>query len=374
MRRSLSLRAAGIPESSRSRCCCAAQTTRLLPFPRPASGHYGGGRANRKTFAAETTTSAVRRTSSGCGPRRDVGTTIPELHGRSEATLGLVVQLQGVLDTFAEQVQDFTGEVPPIDPSDPGGFRGRNAPDISENANYDAGYTATYTPDTGVQRTYRYGGGISYVAPQMPAATALMNELSYRRLGFLNPGLYRLDRQHQIERLGDHSAPGQDIVPLNPWNEAKFGSTWDPRILTRRGYDQTTGLGIPNFGALYKTQSEDRWRALGSRTAWRSTVGFGSHPGHRPPDDEDRFRCPYGPSAQPEANCPRRLRRSAVDAHPASCFSAPALAGAPRAWTIHGHCRVRTRPLPSRTCPDNYRRIKDFRDKPLIPMGLRANS
>jgi hypothetical protein len=84
---------------------------------------------------------------------------------------------------------------PPKDLADlPANFPGRNVPDISLNADPDTGYILLYTSDQTGFSVEQFGGGTSFVAPQINGITALYAQALGHRVGLLNIPLYQLLR------------------------------------------------------------------------------------------------------------------------------------------------------------------------------------
>ncbi len=77
----------------------------------------------------------------------------------------------------------------------PAKFAGRNVPDVSLNADPYTGYTIGYTSSaSGKYGVLTFAGGTSFVAPQLAGITQLLDENAGKRIGFLNPILYRQAR------------------------------------------------------------------------------------------------------------------------------------------------------------------------------------
>lgn len=122
----------------------------------------------------------------------------------------------------------------------PANFPGRNVPDISLNADPNTGYALWYTSDfTGFQIVPNYGG-TSFAAPQLSGVTALFDQGLGHRIGLLNPQLYGLVL-FDLAYTG-HNAPLRDITA---------GDNWFYK--GARGYDQATGIGVPDVANLYQT-------------------------------------------------------------------------------------------------------------------------
>ena len=122
------------------------------------------------------------------------------------------------------------------------GRRGRGVPDIAGNASPYSGYPIIVN---GVSQT-EYG--TSAVAPLYAGLMAVINAKTRRRVGYLNPTLYRLGRT-LFRDIND----GRN----NLW---KTGCQTAPSYVSRQGWDACTGLGVFNgsglLAALYKTAKQ----------------------------------------------------------------------------------------------------------------------
>jgi kumamolisin len=119
---------------------------------------------------------------------------------------------------------------PPTDDFDlPAHFLGRNVPDVSFNADPDTGYSLFYTSNRHGFEVETFGGGTSFVSPQLNGVTALLAQNAGHRLGLLNVELYNLSR------LG--LAQGRHAV-INP---ISTGDNWFYKA--RDGYSPAVGLG-----------------------------------------------------------------------------------------------------------------------------------
>ena len=131
----------------------------------------------------------------------------------------------------------YTGEDRGLFARLPANYAGRNVPDISMNADSLSGYYIYSTPDGGLISGY---GGTSFVAPQLNGITALINQDAGRRVGFMNPQLYRLLRRYGY-RAG------------SPFRDINRGSNWFWQGVN--GYDPATGIGTPNAVRLSRLLS-----------------------------------------------------------------------------------------------------------------------
>ncbi len=126
----------------------------------------------------------------------------------------------------------------------PAHYRGRNVPDISFNADPNTGYVLYYTSDVSGFGEQNYGGGTSFVAPQLNGVTALLDQSLHQRIGFLNPPLYFLALTGQA--YGGPNAPLHAIA---------YGDNWFYH--GSNGYNPGAGLGtldVANFVEILRDQ------------------------------------------------------------------------------------------------------------------------
>jgi kumamolisin len=140
---------------------------------------------------------------------------------------------------FGQTQLDYSQTPPAFVVTLPGGFAGRNVPDLSLNSDPQTGYQVYYTDDQGVFSVQSGWGGTSFAAPQFNGVTALFNQAVGRRVGLLNFALYDLVRFGVAYRGSE--APLRDITSGDDW----FYHAHD-------GYDQGTGLGVPDVSNLLK--------------------------------------------------------------------------------------------------------------------------
>ena len=124
----------------------------------------------------------------------------------------------------------------------------RGLPDISMNAAISDG-VLLYESLQGPGTWGAGGGGTSAATPEFAAIIAIADQMAHKRLGLINPYLYRLERRH---------APG--IVDITRGSNtvafhANQGTDTGPIITVhgyraRRGYDLVTGVGTPNAARL----------------------------------------------------------------------------------------------------------------------------
>jgi kumamolisin len=115
----------------------------------------------------------------------------------------------------------------------PSFYPGRNVPDVSFNADPETGYVLYYTSSSSGFGIDSYGGGTSFVAPQLNGVTALLGESLHGRLGLLNYSLYWFEQTGQGYR-------GSDA----PFNAITQGDNWFYR--GSNGYNPGAGIGTLN--------------------------------------------------------------------------------------------------------------------------------
>ncbi len=126
----------------------------------------------------------------------------------------------------------------------PGFYPGRNVPDISFNADPETGYVIYYTSSVSGFEIDSYGGGTSFVAPQLNGVSALIGDyLNGSRLGLLNFPIYHLGRSGQGYR-GPHP----------PFHAIPDGDNWFYH--GRNGYNPAVGFGtldVSNFAKVLRS-------------------------------------------------------------------------------------------------------------------------
>jgi kumamolisin len=148
--------------------------------------------------------------------------------------------ISGIETTAFGQTQlDYSQTPPAFVVTLPGGYRGRNVPDLSLNSDPQTGYQVYYTDDQGVFSVQTGWGGTSFAAPQFNGVTALFNQAVGRRVGLLNFALYDLVRFGNPYRGSE--APLRDITNGDNWHYSAHG-----------GYDQASGLGVPDVANLLR--------------------------------------------------------------------------------------------------------------------------
>jgi kumamolisin len=148
--------------------------------------------------------------------------------------------VQGIQATAFNQTQlDYSQTPPAFVVTLPGGYWGRNVPDLSLNSDPQTGYQVYYTDDKMVFSIQTGWGGTSFAAPQFNGVTALFNQAVGHRVGLLNFALYDLARFGVAYR--GPQAPLRDISAGDNWGYKAHG-----------GYDQASGLGVPDVWNLLR--------------------------------------------------------------------------------------------------------------------------
>ncbi|WP_083340479.1 S53 family peptidase [Chromobacterium vaccinii] len=139
-----------------------------------------------------------------------------------------------------QQLVDSSQNPPQVVATLPADFKGRNVPDISMNGDPETGYVVYYTSSKTGFSIQTNNGGTSFVAPQLAGIAALLNQSLGGRLGLLNFSLYGLVATgHAYHGSSRHGAPLRDITAGNNWG-----------YNAHRGYDQATGVGVPDVANL----------------------------------------------------------------------------------------------------------------------------
>jgi kumamolisin len=118
----------------------------------------------------------------------------------------------------------------------PANYAGRNVPDVSFNADPETGYLVVYTSSVSGFGAQPFWGGTSFVAPQLNGVAALLDQYVGKRVGFLNPALYKLAASNSTN---------------SPLNAVTAGDNWF--YAGSKAYNPAAGLGtldVYNF-ALY---------------------------------------------------------------------------------------------------------------------------
>jgi subtilase family serine protease len=137
-------------------------------------------------------------------------------------------------------------------------FPGRVVPDISMDGDPTTGFLVGQTQqfpagDGGVQYGEYRIGGTSLSSPLFAGLMALADDLSGSPHGFINPTLYSLAGSSSITDVTHADGAAVRVDYINSVNDKK-GTVTSVRtfdfagltISTGPGYDNTTGLGVPN--------------------------------------------------------------------------------------------------------------------------------
>ena len=118
----------------------------------------------------------------------------------------------------------------------------RGVPDVAYNAGVNGGvlthcgicnFTIGQDPSAPIFFLF---GGTSAGSPQWSGLITIADQLAHRRLGFINPALYRISRIPGLYKQAFH-----DITVGNN-DVSEIGTGYD----TAKGWDPVTGLGTPN--------------------------------------------------------------------------------------------------------------------------------
>jgi len=111
---------------------------------------------------------------------------------------------------------------------------GRGVPDVSYDAGVNGG-VIIYCSGCGGPASYYLSGGTSAGSPQWAAITAIGDQMLHRRLGWLNPNLYKIGKLGSGYNTAFHDVTTGDnfVSEINSGYNA--GTNWDP----------VTGLGTP---------------------------------------------------------------------------------------------------------------------------------
>ena len=123
-----------------------------------------------------------------------------------------------------------------------GNFIGRNVPDLSFNADPQTGYQVYYTSNHFGFGILAFGGGTSFVAPQLNGVAALLGQAVNGRIGLLNYPIYDLAHANKGYK---GSRP--------PLHAISNGDNWF--YYGRNAYSQGAGLGtldVANFAAYLR--------------------------------------------------------------------------------------------------------------------------
>ena len=151
--------------------------------------------------------------------------------------------ISGIQKTQPNQSFIIEDSIPPQTLKNiPAYFAGRNVPDISFNADPQTGYVLFYTSDQSGFGQDTFGGGTSFVAPQLNGVVGLIGEYVHGRVGLLNIPLYALAREADA-----YTAKNA------PFNLIQYGN--NDFYVGRDGYSPAAGIGtldVANFAEALK--------------------------------------------------------------------------------------------------------------------------
>jgi subtilase family serine protease len=136
-------------------------------------------------------------------------------------------------------------------------FPGRVVPDIAMDGDVTTGFlvgqTQQFSGPGGVQYSEYRSGGTSLSAPLFAGVMALADDAAGSPHGFINPSLYELSGSSSITDVTHADAAAVRVDYVNGI-DARRGTITSVRtmdfggltISTEAGYDNTTGLGVPN--------------------------------------------------------------------------------------------------------------------------------
>jgi subtilase family serine protease len=151
------------------------------------------------------------------------------------------------------------GVVPVALATDPSGDKVRVQPDISDLADPETGFQIALRPitdDTTLATgplQYDTYGGTSLASPIVAAKVALAQQLGHTTIGFANPLLYHAARTKSTAVM-DVTPQATPLIGYtrgkSTGNDYLFTFDQDTSLTTQKGYDDVTGVGTVNVGAL----------------------------------------------------------------------------------------------------------------------------
>ncbi|GER88130.1 hypothetical protein KDW_22920 [Dictyobacter vulcani] len=125
---------------------------------------------------------------------------------------------------------------------------GRGVPDVAYNSSMDHGVLCIWSDGPGGSNGVYLFGGTSAGAPQWAAIAILADQAANKRLGSINPLIYKIGKNPLLYQFAFH-----DIVSGN--NTVNLSATSkSPQTVqgyeARPGWDAATGWGSPNAGIL----------------------------------------------------------------------------------------------------------------------------
>lgn len=107
----------------------------------------------------------------------------------------------------------------------------RGVPDVALSASFSGG-VLIFESFTGAPGVWGPGGGTSAATPELAGIVAIADQYAHKRLGLINPALYRLEQEH---------APG--IVPVTQGNNT-VTFTQNGQTVTVQGYQAGSGYNL----------------------------------------------------------------------------------------------------------------------------------
>ena len=122
----------------------------------------------------------------------------------------------------------------------PGTGTTRGVPDVSADASDRTGVAVVFS--NGTQVMVQGHGGTSAAAPIWAALMALADQYAGRRLGFVNPAIYRIARSPRYHQAFHDITTGNNTVQFPPTTITGYRAA--------AGWDPVTGWGSPNAQVL----------------------------------------------------------------------------------------------------------------------------
>lgn len=122
----------------------------------------------------------------------------------------------------------------------------RGVPDIAYNADPKSGVLVVWSSSGQGKDLAVVFGGTSAGSPQWAGITVLMNEVLGKRVGFLNPVLYRIGMSATSQSLHDITKGTNTFTAKN----ANGAIVTVKGFAATKGWDAVTGLGTPNVANL----------------------------------------------------------------------------------------------------------------------------
>jgi subtilase family serine protease len=124
----------------------------------------------------------------------------------------------------------------------PGAEAMRGVPDVAGDAAFDTGMAVASAAGSSSQAVVRPATGTSAAAPFWAGLVALADQYAGRRLGFVNPAVYRIARSARHPRAFHDTTRGNNTASLPPVTITGYR--------TAPGWDLVTGWGSPDAQVL----------------------------------------------------------------------------------------------------------------------------